>query len=146
MDAIIRATTIYILLLVVFRISGKRTLAEVTPFDFILLLIIGESAQQALLGDDFSIVNAVIVFTTLLTIDIIFSYIKQKSQTVSKWLEGTPLVIVKNGKAIEKRMRSERVDIGDVLESARKHHGIERMEQIKYAVLEKSGGITIIPK
>ena len=70
MDAVLRAIAVYLVLLLLFRVAGRRTLAEITTFDFVLLLIIGEATQQALLGEDFSVTNAVIVIATLLFIDV----------------------------------------------------------------------------
>lgn len=146
MDSVLRAFAIYIILLIVFRISGKRTLAEVTTFDFVLLLIIGEATQQALLGNDFSIINAALVITTLLFVEIVLTLIKQKSKRLDKWMEGTALIILEDGKPIKERLKEERIEESDILEAARQLRGLERLDQIKYAVLEKTGGITIIPK
>ncbi len=72
MEVVLRALIMYSFLMVIFRIGGQRTLAQITPFDFVLLLIVGEATQQALLGEDFSITNSLIVISTLITIDIIF--------------------------------------------------------------------------
>lgn len=146
MDIILRAVIIYVALLVIMRLSGKRTLSQITVFDFILLLIVGEATQQALLGDDFSITTSLTVIGTLVALDIILSIIKRKYPKIELWAEGAPLVILKDGKPIEKNMKKERIDVADVLSAARVNHGIERLDQIKYAVLEKSGGIAIIPK
>lgn len=145
MDSILRALTIYFFVLIIFRISGKRTLADVTTFDFVLLLIVGEATQQALLGDDFSIINAVIVITTLISGEIILSLVTRKSKMIDKWINGVPLVLLENGKPLKDRMTNERVEESDILEAARRLHGLERIDQIKYAILERNGGITIIP-
>jgi uncharacterized membrane protein YcaP (DUF421 family) len=146
MDAILRAAAIYIFLYIVLRLAGKRTLSQITAFDFVLLLIIGESVQQGLLGNDFSVTNAFLVIVTLLSIDIAVSLAKQRSGRVDTWLEGIPLVIVEDGRPLRDRMRMARVDEGDILAAARELQGLERMDQVKYAVLERSGGITIVPK
>ena len=146
MDAVLRATAIYAFLLVLFRIAGKRSLSESTTFDLVLLLIVGEATQQALLGNDFSITNALLVILTLVGLNIGMSLWKQRSPQLEKWVEGVPLVIVENGQPLKDRMNKARVDEGDILEAARTLQGLERMDQIKYAVLERTGGISIIPK
>jgi uncharacterized membrane protein YcaP (DUF421 family) len=97
MDAVLRAGAIYIALMVLFRISGRRSLGEMTSFDFVLLLIIGEATQQALLGDDFSVTNAVLVIVTLLSIDIGFSLLKRRSKRIGKLIDGGPTIVVENG-------------------------------------------------
>ncbi len=146
MDSVLRAAAIYVILLVIFRISGKRSLAQITTFDFILLLIIGEAIQQALLGQDFSLTNAFVVIITLLGVDIGLSLLKGRSKTLERVVDDLPLVIVEDGRPLQERMDKARVDQSDVLTAARELQGLERMEQIKYAVLERSGGISIIPK
>jgi uncharacterized membrane protein YcaP (DUF421 family) len=146
MDAVLRAAAVYVVLLLVFRIAGRRTLAEMTPFDLVLVFIIGEATQQALLGQDFSITNAVLVIVTLLFLDIIMSLAKDRSRTFEKLIDGVPTIIVADGRPLTERMRKARVDEQDVMEAARRLHGIERLDQIKYAVLEVSGGISVIPR
>src|SRR5688572_16031208 len=115
MDSVWRAAAIYIGLMIIMRLSGKRSLAQITTFDFVLLLIIGEATQQALLGEDFSITNALIVIITLVTLDIGLSLLKRRSKKVDKWLDDVPLVIVEDGVALQDRMDKARVDVEDVL-------------------------------
>jgi uncharacterized membrane protein YcaP (DUF421 family) len=145
MEAILRAAIMYLVLLVVFRISGNRSLAQITAFDFVLLLVISESTQQALLGEDFSITNGLLVIITMVLLDIGLSLWKQRSRQMDKIIDGVPIILVENGQMLKDRMQKERVDVEDILAAARERQGLERMEQIKYAVLERSGGITIIP-
>jgi uncharacterized membrane protein YcaP (DUF421 family) len=146
MDSVLRTAAIYVILLIIFRISGKRSLAQITTFDFVLLLIIGEATQQALLGNDFSLINAFIVILTLVGLDIGLSLLMGRSQTLERWIDDVPLVIVEDGRPLKERMDKARVDESDVLTAARELQGLERMDQIKYAVLERSGGISVIPK
>lgn len=145
MDAVLRATAVYFLVWAVFRVAGKRALSDATVFDFVLLLIIAETTQQALLGDDFSLTNATVLVVTLVGIDILISLLKRRFARLDGIIDGRPVILVQNGRPIEDRMRSERVDESDILEAARRLQGLERMEQIKYAVLEHSGGISIVP-
>lgn len=145
MDSVLRATAVYLILLVIMRVAGKRTLAQVTAFDFILLLIIGEATQQALLAEDFSIINAALVIGTLVLLDIGLSLLKQSSRTLDRIIDDTPVVIVDHGKLLRDRMDRARIDEQEILIAARELHGLERVDQIKYAVLERSGGISIVP-
>jgi uncharacterized membrane protein YcaP (DUF421 family) len=143
---VLRAAAIYGFLLLIFRISGKRSLAQITTFDFVLLLIIGEATQQALLGEDFSVVNASIVIATLMGLDLGMSLVKQRWPRFDRIVDSTPLVIVVEGRLLEDRARRERVDLEDVLAAARASHGLDKLEQIGLAVLERSGGISIVPR
>lgn len=145
MEPILRALAVYAFLWVLLRIGGKRTLAEITVFDFVLLLIVGESTQQALIGDDYSVSAGFLVIATLMATDVGLSLLKERFPRLERALDGAPMVLVDRGKPLRDRMRMERVDEEDILEAARKLQGLERMEQVKYAILERNGGISIIP-
>jgi uncharacterized membrane protein YcaP (DUF421 family) len=146
MGSVLRAIVVYIVLFLIFRIAGRRTLSQITTFDFVLLLIVSEATQNAMIGDDYSITNAMLVITTLVGFDIALSLWKRRFPSLDKFLDGVPLILVEEGKPLKDRMAKARVDESDVLTAARELQGLERMEQIKYAVLERSGGISIIPK
>jgi uncharacterized membrane protein YcaP (DUF421 family) len=145
MESVVRAVAIYGVLLILFRFTGKRSLGQITTFDFILLLIISEAVQNGMVGESYSLTNAFILVLTLIVIDVGLSLLKRRAPGIEKWLEGVPVVIVEHGRPLVDRMQKARVDESDVLSFARRQHGLERMEQIKYAVLERSGDISIIP-
>ncbi|MDF5723396.1 MAG: DUF421 domain-containing protein [Rhizonema sp. PD37] len=146
MDAVLRAVAVYFFLFILFRIAGKRSLAQITTFDFILLLIVSEATQNAMLGNDYSLTNGFLVILTLIGIDILLSLWKRQSPEIGKLIDGVPLIIVEEGRPLKDRMAKARVNEDDILTAARESQGLERMDQIKYAVLERSGGISIIPK
>ena len=146
MDGVLRAVAIYGVLLLIFRVMGKRSLGQITTFDFILLLIISEAVQNALVGPGYSITNALVLVVTLVVIDQALSLVKSRSPRMDRALEGMPVVIVAHGRPLADRMSRESVGVDDVLAAARQLHGLERLEQIKYAVLERSGHISIIPR
>ena len=146
MDAVVRGTAVYLFLLLLFRLSGQRALAQITTFDFVLLLIISEATQQALIGNDNSMTHAAILVMTLVALNVVFSLVKQRYKRVENILEDMPLVLVDNGKLLRERMDKVRVDEDDILEAARGCQGLERLDQIKYAVLERNGAITIIAR
>jgi uncharacterized membrane protein YcaP (DUF421 family) len=145
MDIVLRSAAVYVFLLVLFRIAGQRTLSELSNFDFILLLIISEAAQNALIGDDFSVTTGMAAILTLVLIDLALAYAKKRSRHVEKILEGTPVIVVDHGKVLYKTLASTHVTVDDILQSARDKQGLEKMAQIKYAVLEPAGGISIVP-
>lgn len=145
MGPVTRALLVYAGLLIAFRIAGKRTLGQITTFDFVLLLIIGEATQQALLGDDFSVTNSLLVILTLITAELVLSRFKQWSPRLDRVLESEPLVLVDHGRPLTHLMKKAQVAEDEILEAARKDRGLERLDQIKYAVLERNGEISIIP-
>jgi uncharacterized membrane protein YcaP (DUF421 family) len=145
MNPVVRGLAVYLFVLIVFRVLGKRSLKDVTTFDFVLLLIISETTTDALIGEDYSLTACFIMVCTLVGADFVFSKIREKVKWFEIAVEGAPLIVVEKGRPLKKRMEKTRVDEQDVLEAARLIHGLERMDQIKYAVLEKDGSISIIP-
>jgi uncharacterized membrane protein YcaP (DUF421 family) len=145
MNPVVRGLAIYIFLLIIFRLMGKKSLKETTAFDFVLLLIISEVTQQALVGQDYSITGAFVLIITLISADLVLTLLRDKFKIVDKVTDGTPLLIVDHGKPLLKRMKKCKVDTNDILHAARLARGITKMEQIRYAVLERDGSISIIP-
>lgn len=130
--------------MLVFRLAGKRTLKDVTVFDFVLLLVISEAVQEALTSDDYSVTNAWVIIATFVGIDITMSLVKRRFPAFDKAMDSTPLIIVENGKPHKERMAKERVEMDDLLEAMREK-GYESLDQIKFAVLERNGAISLIP-
>lgn len=146
METLFRAALVYLFLTLLFRLAGKRTLSQVTPFDLVLLLIISETVQQAMIAEDNSMTNAALLVLTLIGIDIVLSWLKQRWTWLDRVMDDRPLIIVQDGKPIEDRMKRERVSEGEVMASARHTQGVRHMEDIAYAVLETDGKISIIQK
>jgi uncharacterized membrane protein YcaP (DUF421 family) len=115
-------------------------------FDFVLLLIIAEATQQAMIDDDNSMTNAFLIIVTLLALNVGFSLVKQRLPLVERLIDDVPLVIVVDGNPIKERMDRARVDERDILQAARESQGLTRLDEIKYAVLERNGGISVVPK
>jgi uncharacterized membrane protein YcaP (DUF421 family) len=145
-DLVFRTLAVYLIVMLLVRLSGKRTLADVSAFDAVLLLIISEATQQALLGEDFSLTAAVIVIAMLIATDRVFDALEWRFDRFSKVTQSVPLVLVVDGQPVEEHLRRSHVRIEDVLSKARMQHGLEALDQIKYAVLEQSGGISVIPR
>ena len=146
MPSILRAVAVYMFMLLLFRISGKRALSQITTFDLVLVLIISEAVQQAMLDSDNSMTNAFLLVTTLAGMDILLSYFTHRSRRFARLLDGIPVIGLENGRFLQHPMDKERVSEDEILEAARELHGLERMDQIKYAVVEQNGRISIVPK
>ena len=146
MDSVIRAAIVYLMLLVLFRITGKRSLAQITTFDAVLLLIFSEAIQQALIDNDNSMTNAFIIIVTLLGLDVLFSVVAVRVPLVDRLLNDVPLVLIEDGRVHRDRMQKSRVSEDDILEQARTTLGVERLDQIRYAILERGGEISVIPR
>lgn len=146
MESIIRGVVIYLFLWAVFRVSGKRTLAQTSPFELVLLLIISEVTNQAMVDSDHSITNAILLILTLTGMSVLLSVVKHYSPRATRWFEGLPLPLVRDGKVLKENMDKARVDEGEILTAARIEQGIERMADIKDATIENDGKISVVPK
>lgn len=142
---VLRAVVIYLLVFVVLRFAGKRTLGATTTFDLVILLILSEAVQPALVGEDTSLRTAVLVVCTLVGVDMALGWLKRDSPTVSRWLDDVPTVLIVDGTPDCAAMRRCDVDDSDILEAARHRHGVTRLDDIEMAVLERTGGISIVP-
>ncbi|HEX3441165.1 MAG TPA: YetF domain-containing protein [Pseudolabrys sp.] len=145
MDSVLKACAVYFVLWAIVRISGRRTLGEMTAFDFVLFLIIGGATQRAITGQDYSLTNALILVATFVTIEIGLSLIERDSPMMRRILNAAPTILVENGHVLAYRLRRARVTEDNILEAGRRLHGLERMDQIKFAILEPSGNISIVP-
>jgi uncharacterized membrane protein YcaP (DUF421 family) len=146
MIPVARTALMYAFLLVLIRVSGKRTLAEVTVFDFITLLVMSEATQQALTGNDFSVTNAMIILVTLVVLNRAMDYVSARSKTADRVLNDQPTILIENGRILDDQLKHTEVQPHDILDHARTSQAIERLEQIKWAILERDGSISVIPR
>lgn len=140
-----RAALVYVFLLAVFRVAGRRTLAQVTTFDLILVLILGDATQQALVGEQGTPATAIVAVATLVLFDIGLSRAKQRWPQVDAVVDGLPIPLVVRGTPQTGQMAAEGVTHDDVLTAARERQGLSRMAEVEFAVLEQSGAISIVP-
>ena len=145
MDTILHTALMYLVLLSIFALFGKRSLSEVTLFDLVILLILSEVTGEVLLGEQ-SVTAATLSVVTLLTLSWAFDVLTFRSKRFDKLLNDSPTLLLERGRVIEERAREFRVDEDDILQEARSSQGLERLDQIKYAVLERDGQISIIPQ
>ena len=143
---LVRVAAIYAFLLVVFRIAGKRTVAEMTSFDLVVVLVIGDATQQGLIGEDYTITTAVVAVSALIMFDVALGSLKSRWPALDRVVDGLPLLLVARGRLLQDRMRREGIDLDDILAAAREQHGLRRLEEIEYAVLERHGGVSIVPR
>jgi uncharacterized membrane protein YcaP (DUF421 family) len=145
MDLAIRAVALFCFVYMLTRIIGRRELSSMEPFDLILLIVIGDAIQQGLTQDDYSVTGALIVIGTFAVLQILISYLSYRFPRLRPALDGEPMVVVQDGKAIEKNMKRERITVEEVMVQARLQQ-VASLDQIAWAVLETSGKISIIPK
>jgi uncharacterized membrane protein YcaP (DUF421 family) len=145
MDIVLRATLMYGFVLLVTRIVGRRELSSLQPFDLVLLVVIGDLVQQGVTQSDYSVTGLMIALGTIAVLQTFVSWAGFRSKRVGLVLEGEPIVVVEDGKLIEKNLRRERIDDKEVLESAREQN-IGSLDEIAWGILETSGKLTFIKK
>ena len=146
METVVRALCTYFFLLVVLRIGGRRTLGEMSAFELVILLIISETTQQAMVDSDPSMTNAAIAIVTLVSATLGMSLLKQRWPGVQTVAEGRPVMLIENGELKDEALKEARIGVDEILVAARSSQGLERLSQIKHAVLEAGGGISIIAR
>jgi|SRR3954451_2597532 len=145
MDIVFRGIVVFFFLYLLTRIVGRRELSSLEPFDLILLIILGDSVQQGLTQDDYSITGAVIAISTIAVLQVATSYVSFRVPRLRPLLDGEPIVVVEDGKAIEGNLKRERLSVEELMEEARLQQ-IGSLDEIQWAVLETSGNISFIKK
>jgi uncharacterized membrane protein YcaP (DUF421 family) len=145
MDLAIRTFVVFWFLLFLMRITGRRELSSLEPFDLILLIVLGDAVQQGLTQDDYSVTGALIVITVFGLLQVCVSYLNFRFPRLRPALEGYPIVLIEDGNLIERNLRRERLTPEELAKEARGQQ-IESLGDVKWAVLETSGTISFIPK
>jgi uncharacterized membrane protein YcaP (DUF421 family) len=145
MDLVVRVVVILAFVYVVTRAVGKRELSSLEPFDMILLVVIGDLVQQGITQNDDSVTGTIIVVATLGLVVIGLSYLNLKSRRARVVLDGEPVVLVIDGRPVERNMRRERITMEDLLAEARQQQ-LASLEEVRWAILETSGRISFIQR
>lgn len=145
MDLVLRAAVVFAFVLLLTRVIGKRELGSLQPIDLILLIVLGDALQQGLTQDDYSLTGALLVVTTLAVLQVFVSWVAYRFPRSRPLLEGDPVIVVHDGRVIERNLRRERLTVDDIAEEARKQQ-IAHLADVKFAVLETSGTISFIPR
>jgi uncharacterized membrane protein YcaP (DUF421 family) len=144
-DIALRAIVLFLFVFVVIRVIGRRELSTIAPFDLVLLIVLGDAIQQGLTQDDYSVTGTVIAVGTLAAMQVGFAYTSYRVPRLRPVLEGEPVVILEDGKLIEKNLRRERITPEEVMEAARLQQ-IASLGDVRWAVLERNGSISFLGK
>lgn len=143
MDIVVRAAVAYVFIIFLLRIIGRRELSTLAPSDLVLLVVMGDLVQNGVTQSDQSVTGVFLALSTFALLTIAMSVITYRSRRMQTLVEGAPLILVEDGKPVERNLRSERLNVDDVAEEAR-GQGIESLEEIKWCVLETSGTMSFI--
>jgi uncharacterized membrane protein YcaP (DUF421 family) len=142
-DIVLRAAVAYVFIIFLLRIIGRRELSTLAPSDLVLLVVMGDLVQNGVTQSDQSVTGVFLAVSTFALLTVAVSVVSYKSRRVHTLLQGAPLILVQDGKPIEQNLRSERLNIDDIAEEAR-GQGIERLDDVKWCVLEASGAMSFI--
>jgi uncharacterized membrane protein YcaP (DUF421 family) len=145
MDLVLRAIVLFAFVYGLTRVIGRRELSSLEPFDLILLIVLGDAIQQGLTQDDYSVTGAMLVIGTLALLQVFTSVLSFHFKRLRPILEGEPVIIVEDGEPVDKNLRRERLTVDEIAAQARLQQ-IERLSDVKWAVLETSGQISFIKK
>jgi len=145
MDLAIRSVVLYAFVFILTRVVGRRELSSLQPFDLILLIVLGDSIQQGLTQDDYSVTGALIVVGTIAVLQVATSYLSFRVPLLRPVLDGLPIVVVEDGKPLEKNLHRERISVEELTEEMRQQQ-IGSLDDVQWAVLETSGTISFIQK
>jgi uncharacterized membrane protein YcaP (DUF421 family) len=145
MDLVIRAAVVFFFIFLLTRIAGRRELSSLQPFDMILLVVLGDLVQQGITQSDYSVTGTLIVISTIALLSVIVSWISFRFPKTRGLTQGEPLVLVQDGKPIERALRRERITLGDIEEEARGAQ-ITSIADLQWAILEDDGRISCIPR
>jgi len=145
MDIVLRAIVLYAFIVLVMRVIGRRELSSMTPFDLVLLIILGDAIQQGLTQDDYSVTGAILAVATIATLQVFTSYLSFRSRRARKILEGLPIVVVDHGKLVDKNLKRERMTEDEIAEEMRQQQ-IASLDDVEWAIIESNGSISFIKK
>ena len=145
MDIVVRAAIAFLFIFFLTRVVGRRELNTLEPFDLILLIVMGDIVQQGVTQNDLSITGLLLAGATIALLTVLFSYASFKAPRLRPLLAGVPLILVEDGKAIERNLNRQRITLDEVLAEARVQQ-IGSVDNIKWAVLETSGQISFVKK
>ena len=143
-EFIIRAVVVYVFLLVILRITGKRQVGQLAPFDLVLLLVLSNAVQNAMNGGDNSIIGGMILAATLVGLNWFVGWITYHSKRLEAIIEGRPIIIVHDGKIVPEAMRRVQMTNHE-LEAALRAQGCCSLGEVRFAVIENNGHVSVIP-
>ena len=143
-ELVIRSAAVYIALLAVLRLFGKREVGQFTLFDLVLILLVANAVQPAMTGPDSSLAGGLIIIVTLVALDRGIALARTRVPVIGRLLESSPTVIARNGRWRLEAMDREDVTVEDA-EMALREHGIESIKEVRLAVLEADGSISVVP-
>jgi uncharacterized membrane protein YcaP (DUF421 family) len=144
-EFVLRAIGIYVFLLVALRLTGKRQVGQLAPFDLVLLLILSNAVQNSVNGGDNSVIGGIISAVTLVGLNVLVSKLTSRNRRIEQLVDGQPRILISNGQVFKAVLVDENITYDELMASLRRS-GCETADQVRLAVLETNGGISVIKK
>jgi uncharacterized membrane protein YcaP (DUF421 family) len=144
LEIILRSAIVYIAIFIGFRLAGKRHLSQLSLIDFTLVLLVSNAVQNAMVGTDTTLEGGIVAAVTLIFINIFITKVIVKDPTLAHWVAGEPRLLVRNGQPVVSNLTKEDIRIEELEEQVREH-GIDDIRQVRSAILETDGTISVIP-
>jgi uncharacterized membrane protein YcaP (DUF421 family) len=144
-EVALRTAIVYVFLVAAIRLTGKREVGQMSVLELVVILIISDAVQNSMVGENTSVWSGIVAVTVLLTLDIVLHALTGRSRRARRAIEGEPRLIVRDGRVLDKAMRQEAIDSDDVRNAIRAH-GIDSVRDVRLAVIETEGSISVIPR
>ena len=143
-DVVLRTAVVYLFVVAAIRISGKREVGQMSVLELVVILVISDAVQNSMIGENTTLWGGLVAVVTLLSLDFAINRATGRSRRLRNVIEGEPRLLVRDGRLLQKALREEKIDADDV-RAAIRSHGLTRVEEVRLAVLETDGSISVIP-
>ena len=143
-DVVLRTAVVYLFLIAAMRISGKREVGQMSVLELVVILVISDAVQNSMIGENTTLWGGLVAVVTLLSLDFGIKWLADRSRPLKAIIEGEPRLLVRDGRLLQKALREEKIDAEDV-RAAIRSHGLARVDEVRLAVLETDGSISVIP-
>ena len=142
---IVRSAVVYVFVILGLRLTGRRTIGQLNTVDVVLILIIANAVQNAMIGPDTSLIGGLIAASSLLVVNVAVSRLRERNREVERFFEGSPVVLISHGHLLEANLQRERITAEELAEALHEH-GVENVAQVKLCVLEIDGSLSVVPE
>jgi uncharacterized membrane protein YcaP (DUF421 family) len=144
-EVVLRTAIVYLFVVTALRLSGKREVGQMSVLELVVILVISDAVQNSMVGDNTTLWGGLVAVVTLLSLDFALKALTRRSKTVRTAIEGEPRLLVRDGRLLERAINEEGLEVEEV-RAAIRSHGLARVEDVRLAVLETDGSISVVPR
>lgn len=144
-EVVLRTAIVYLFLVAVLRVSGKRQVGQMSVLELVVILVISDAVQNSMVGDNLTLWGGLVAVVTLVTLDLALKTMARRSKPLRTAIEGEPRLLVRDGRMLERAIEAEGLEVDEV-RAAIRSHGLAGVDDVRFAVLETDGSISVIPR